>query len=122
MKAERRAHYMLRRTLPIWNPGETIEEAVDYCREYGVGEVIWKIDAEDFSRGHPAHAWIGDHLPWLEKGRDMLGEYGIWGIGLAPVATTCSSGDHALKNSPGPAPTESRLPPRRTVPIVGFQR
>jgi len=77
MKGERRAHYMLRRTLPIWKPGETIEEAVEYCREYGIGEVIWKIDAEDFSRGHPAHAWIADHLPWLEKARDVLGEHDI---------------------------------------------
>ena len=73
----RRAHYMLRRTLPIWKPHEALDEALDYCRRHDVGEVIWKIEPEDFSHGHPSHGMIGEYLPWLEKARDMLGEYEI---------------------------------------------
>lgn len=77
MPQTRNAHYMLRRTLSIWKPEETIGEALDYCRENLVGEVIWKIEPEDFSHGHPSLDVIREYLPWLVRAREALAEHGI---------------------------------------------
>ncbi|MFH0962489.1 MAG: hypothetical protein V2A58_00595 [Planctomycetota bacterium] len=74
----RRAHYMLRRTLSLWKPQETIQEVFDYCREFSVGEVIWKIDVEDFSHGLPPHDYVRQYLPWLVRARETLGSTGIF--------------------------------------------
>jgi hypothetical protein len=69
--------YMLRRTLFPWKPQETIDEAVSYCREYGIDEVVWIIDTEEFSHGLPTLERIRSFLPWLDKARDQLREAGI---------------------------------------------
>ena len=29
-------HLMLRKTLPLWKPEETIEEVTDFCRRFGI--------------------------------------------------------------------------------------
>ena len=39
---------MLRRNLPLWKMAETVRETIAFCREANVGEIIWKIDAEEF--------------------------------------------------------------------------
>jgi len=63
---------MLRRTLFPWKFEETIDEAVRYCRRYGIDEVIWKIDAEEFSHGLPTLERIDQYLPWLNRAREQL--------------------------------------------------
>lgn len=68
---------MLRRHLVAWKPGETIDEAVRWCCETGVGEIIWKIDCEDFSHGFTPHKFIRKILPWLEKARQKCNENGL---------------------------------------------
>jgi hypothetical protein len=60
----RKAHYMLRRTLIPWKVEETIEEARQFCRESEIGEVIWKIDVEEFSHGLPEISRIE---PWFTR-------------------------------------------------------
>ena len=49
----REKRYMLRRTLFPWKFAETIDEAVRFAAEFGVDEIIWKIDTEEFSHGLP---------------------------------------------------------------------
>lgn len=69
--------YMLRRTLFPWKFQETIDEAVDYCRTYGVDEIIWKIDTEELSHGLPKLELIQTYIPWLIKSREQLAAAGV---------------------------------------------
>ncbi len=71
------AHFMLRRNLPLWKPAETITETIDFCEKTGIGEIVWKIDPEEFSHGFTPHSMIRDFLPWLEQARDMQERKGI---------------------------------------------
>ena len=66
-----RAHYMLRRNLPLWKPMQTIEETVSFCRETGIGEIIWKVDAEEFNHGFTPLPMIRDYAGWLERAREI---------------------------------------------------
>lgn len=75
--ARHRYHYMLRRTFALWKPEETIEEVLDFCGEYGIDEVIWKIDVEEFSHGLTPLDTIRRYLPWLAKARDASASEGI---------------------------------------------
>jgi hypothetical protein len=70
-------HYMLRRTLIPWKPEETIEEALDFCERYGIGEVIWKVDVEEFNHGITPLAMIEGYLPHLRHARDAGRARGI---------------------------------------------
>jgi len=71
------AHLMLRRNLPLWKPARAIEEAIGFCTEVGIAEIIWKIDPEAFNHGFTPHELIRAFIPWLEKARDALREAGI---------------------------------------------
>jgi len=68
---------MLRRNLPLWKPEKTIREAVAFCLDVGIDEIIWKIDPEDFNHGFTSHELIRRFLPWLEKARQELADNGI---------------------------------------------
>src|ERR1035437_6896194 len=68
--------YMLRRTLSPWKFDACIAEAVDFCRRYGIDEVIWKIDTEEFSHGLPTHDLIRKYLAPLSASREALGRVG----------------------------------------------
>ena len=68
---------MLRRNLALWKPRETIEETVRFCKEVGVGEIIWKVDAEAFNHGFTPLALIERFLPWLAEARDRGAREGI---------------------------------------------
>jgi hypothetical protein len=69
--------YMLRRTMAPWKFQETIDEAVDFARTYGVDEIIWKIDTEEFSHGLPTLELIRGYVPWLIKSREQLAAAGV---------------------------------------------
>lgn len=69
--------YMLRRTIFPWKFQQSIDEAVDYARTYGIDEIIWKIDTEEFSHGIPSLELIGSYIPWLEKSRHELERIGV---------------------------------------------
>lgn len=68
--------YMLRRTLFPWKLEETIDEVVRYVKEFGVDEVIWKVDCEEFSHGLPSHDIIDRAVPHLKRSRGLLAEVG----------------------------------------------
>ena len=70
-------HYMLRRTLPPWKAEETIEEAVRFCRESRIGEVIWKIDVEEFAHALPELSRIEEYIPWLKEAKRRLAQIGV---------------------------------------------
>ena len=72
----REKRFMLRRTLFPWKFEETIEEAVRFAAEFGVDEVVWKIDTEEFSHGLPTLERIRTYLPWLERSREALARVG----------------------------------------------
>jgi hypothetical protein len=69
--------YMLRRTMAPWKFQETIDEAMDFARAYGVDEIIWKIDTEEFSHGLPTLELIRGYVPWLIKSREQLAAVGV---------------------------------------------
>ncbi len=79
MKAhtKREFHYMLRRTLPRWKAEETIEEAIQFCQESKIGEVIWKIDVEEFAHALPELSRIEGYIPWLKEAKDRLARIGV---------------------------------------------
>jgi len=70
-------HYMLRRTLPPWKAEETIDEAVRFCQESGIGEVIWKIDVEEFAHALPELSRIERYIPWLKEAKRRLAQAGV---------------------------------------------
>lgn len=70
-------HYMLRKTLIPWKPDETISEVLDFCVRHGIGEVMWKVDVEEFNHGLTPLDIIENMLPWLAKARDAGLERGI---------------------------------------------
>ena len=69
-----RAHYMLRRNLPLWKPAEIIDETLSFCEKAGIAEVIWKVDVEEFNHGFTPHSLIREFIPWLEKARQCCQE------------------------------------------------
>lgn len=77
MVVEKRAYYMLRKTLPIWKAQETIDETLGFARLNLVDEIIWKIDVEEFSHGLPPIEMVREYLPHLNKARRVLGRHGI---------------------------------------------
>ena len=72
--APSRAHLMLRRNLPLWKAERAIEEAITFCTDAGIVEIIWKIDPEAFSHGFTPLELIRKFLPWLEKAREAQRE------------------------------------------------
>ena len=70
-------HYMLRRNLPLWKVEETVEETVAFCRENGVGEIIWKIDAEEFNHGFTPPAVLEKYIDALRYASGILREKNI---------------------------------------------
>jgi len=69
--------YMLRKTLIPWKPDQTIADVLDFCVRYGIGEVMWKVDVEEFNHGLTPLDIIENMLPWLSKARDAGLERGI---------------------------------------------
>jgi hypothetical protein len=69
--------YMLRKTLAPWRFKETIDEVKEFCQEFHIDEVIWKVDAEDFNHGITPLSIIKEFIPWLGKARDELSEIGV---------------------------------------------
>lgn len=69
--------FMLRRTLFPWKMEDTVLEAVRYCTDFDVDEIIWKIDTEEFSHGLPELDRIRAYLPWLDQSRHMLFAIGV---------------------------------------------
>lgn len=72
-----RRRYMLRRTLFPWKAGETIDETAGFAARFGIDEIVWKIDTEEFSHGLPTLERIATYLPWLEESRKKLAAAGI---------------------------------------------
>lgn len=71
------AQYMLRRNLPLWKPEVTIRETIDFCRLAEIGEIIWKIDAEEFNHGFTPLEMVGEYVKWLNVAHKMQDEAGI---------------------------------------------
>ncbi|MEG0712751.1 MAG: hypothetical protein RR448_11015 [Niameybacter sp.] len=70
-------NYMLRKTLQIWKWQETIDEVIDYCKKYNVDEVMWKIDAEDFTHGLPSIEFIKSYREPLNYAKRLSKLNGI---------------------------------------------
>ena len=87
----RGAHYMLRRNLPLWKPAHAIEETIGFCLANGIGEIIWKVDAEAFNHGHTPLPLIEQFVPWLVRARDAQAEKGII-FSINPWVTTNHAG------------------------------
>ncbi len=82
----REKRYMMRRTLSPWKFDETIEEAVRYATEFGIDEIIWMIDTEEFSHGLPTLDRIAGFIPALNDSRRRLAEVGV-SMSINPWAT-----------------------------------
>jgi len=81
------AIYALRRTLPPWCFDERLAELVSFCRQTHVGEVIVKVDVEEFTHGIPTAEWLEAYMPKLTRARDALSEIGV-AFSLNPWVTT----------------------------------
>jgi hypothetical protein len=77
MSFEKVTRYQMRRTIAPWRMQETIDEAVEFCKENGIEEIIWKIDAEEISHGLPTLEMIGKYLPALKASKQKLADAGI---------------------------------------------
>ena len=69
--------YMLRRCFPLWKTEAAIQEAVAFCRRNRIGEVIWKIDPEDFNHGFTPEPLQRQYVTALRRAREILTENGI---------------------------------------------
>ena len=73
----RTVHYMLRRNLPLWKWRSTVEETIGFCLDTGVDEIIWKVDAEEFSHGFVSHELIREYLEGLRHAKECQAAPGI---------------------------------------------
>ena len=98
---ESRVRYSLRRTMPPWQPKETIDELIEFAPRYRLDEVIFKIDVEEFSHGLPTVEMIAPCLPWLKEARERLGEIGV-AMSINPWVTLvhCDRGRDCRKAHP----------------------
>ncbi len=71
------AWYALRRTMPPWSFEENLEEAARLLPEWGVDELILKVDSEEFSHGQPPLAWVRDYLPRIREAKARMESLGI---------------------------------------------
>ena len=81
-----RARCMLRRNLPLWKAAAAITETLEFCRETGIGEIIWKVDAEAFNHGFTPLPLLRQFVPWLEQARDRSARAGV-GFSINPWVT-----------------------------------
>jgi hypothetical protein len=81
------AWYALRRTMPPWSFEENLEEAARLLPEWGVDELILKIDSEEFSHGQPPLPWVRDYLPKAREAKARMESLGIV-FSLNPWITT----------------------------------
>ena len=86
LRAASGKRYMLRRTLFPWKFRQTLDETARFADEFGIDEVVWKIDTEEFSHGLPTIALAETYVPWLERSRDQLARRGI-SMSVNPWAT-----------------------------------
>ncbi|MHB9124591.1 MAG: hypothetical protein ACYC4F_01435 [Armatimonadota bacterium] len=61
----------------MWKPAETIAETIDFCTDAGIGEIIWKVDAEEFNHGFTPHELVREYAKWLDEARKAQEEAGI---------------------------------------------
>ncbi len=71
------AWYALRRTLPPWRFEENLKELIRLLPEYGVDEVIVKVDTEEFSHGQPPLQWLEDYQPNLFRLAEAMERIGV---------------------------------------------
>jgi len=72
-----RLDYMLRKTLIPWKVEQTIDEVLEYCKVNHVGEVIWKIDVEEFNKGFTSLDTVRQAIPWLKQAKKKYDAAGI---------------------------------------------
>ena len=77
MKSNASAWYAVRRTMPPWSFEENLAELVSFGPQYGIDEVIIKVDTEEFSHGLPTIRMIEDYIPRLHRTKDALEAVGI---------------------------------------------
>jgi len=96
------AWYALRRTLPPWSFDENLDELTRLLPEYGVDEVIVKVDTEDFSHGQPPLKWLRDYQPKLFRVAEAMKKIGVV-YSLNPWITIChcDRGRDSRKTVPG---------------------
>ena len=93
--------YALRRTLPPWSFDDNLKE-LEKLPEYGVDELIVKVDTEEFSHGIVTPERLKTYLPGLTAIRDKLRSMGI-AYSLNPWFTLghCDRGRRAAEALPG---------------------
>jgi len=72
-----KAWYALRRTLPPWCWEENLKELVECCPQYGIDEVIVKVDTEEFSHHILPLDWLKQYRPVLQKIKEELDKIGV---------------------------------------------
>ncbi len=77
LETKSKAWYALRRTLPMWSFEDNLAELVEKCPEYGIDEVIIKVDTEEFSHGIPTFEWLENYQSYLFKTKEALNKIGV---------------------------------------------
>ncbi|NIA07843.1 MAG: hypothetical protein GWP14_09480 [Actinobacteria bacterium] len=75
--SKRQVHYMLRRGLVLSRAQEIIDETIEFCKEYLIGEIIWKCDAEAFNHGLTPLPIVHKYVDVLSQARLKLQACGI---------------------------------------------
>jgi len=96
------ARYALRRTLPTWSFAQNLKELVEFLPQYGVDELIVKVDTEEFTHGQPPLPWIQAYLPRLQQIKQEMDRLGIL-FSINPWITVGHNdrGRDARKDLPG---------------------
>jgi len=96
------AWYALRRTLPTWSFDENLKELITVLPEYGVDELIIKVDTEEFTHGQPPLKWVKRYQKNLFRIKEAMDRLGIL-YSLNPWITVghCDRGRDARKDLPG---------------------
>lgn len=74
---ESQAWYALRRTLPLWNFEENLQELIDKLPEYKVDELIVKVDTEEFFHGQIPLDWLRNYQSRLFHVKAEMEKLGI---------------------------------------------
>lgn len=70
-------NYMLRKTIVPWKVDETISEVLEYCKTNHFGEVIWKIDVEEFNKGFVSLETVRQGAEWVKKAKEQFDPAGV---------------------------------------------
>lgn len=92
---------MLRRNLPLWKVEETIAETIGFCLQNRIGEIVWKVDAEDFNHGFTCVERQQAYVEALGQAQEEQKKHGIV-FSINPWLTLC----HADRNRYPDAPPE----------------